>query len=352
MSFTNYLTETCTFGYQIVNGATATVGLTISLLVTFNGFKSLFFEKKEESSSLYISTRFKVTFALCCIASLLLCAIEPTFHVLICDELYKIISIPLNLRASLYGILGLCYLSILINLQTTLIMRLNDAFKETIWQLTNTQYGSLVIASIFFLITAIISIALLVYQYFYVNQFVINLTMLFVMGSTLGYFITSWICVSMFVRRLMALLIEINDDRNNYDHENEELKSQKRGSILDERQQILANQISKYILLECFALCSTFITNIIGALIIPGLTTVIDAIFNIVCLLLQYRFAQMYYNSICIGCHGLFKYCVEKRATAKIDTVMATRLQLDVNNTDQNKSYSSDDNEQQALYRD
>ena len=205
-----------------------------------------------------------------------------------------------------YSVFCLCVLGIL-------LLRLYFTFKESMYKISECQqkvfiilYSLGIISSVVYSLAYFIGIIMI--------QLITNAvaTILF-----FGSFISAMI---VFVRKMYALSILNRDNEKQANN--------------------LLYTTTKYVLLLSFAIISTGITFVIAGIelmltgqvwAVTGNAVCIDCVVNILCLYLQYPFADEYYRKyfVCFGncCIFLFTFCTKKKAKKRTMSVpSSTRM--------------------------
>ena len=262
-----------TDGTSIFAFATSLICLIILLITFIASIKQLKARK--------IKNSIKTIYFIATICSIVSVSIYVVFSI-ICTDSDKIPH--KTVFEGFYSILCLCVVIIL-------LLRLHFGFKDSILDLTSYQRWIFIISPILMITLAIIAVV----AYFF-NIYLRVITFGIVSMLYLGISIYA---IILFVHRMHALIA---------------LRSPTSSTSIERRR--LLHTTIKYVTLLSFALISTWITFILSAVDIVwngnnfldlanGIFACLDCVVNILCLYLQYPFAERYYHRFC----GCFRNC-------------------------------------------
>ena len=270
----------------------------ISLIITISIIIKSIHQLRNKQN---IQSSIKILYYLSCIFSLI-CIISTLIRSLLCphpcdyDRDY-------NTDIASYCALLLCILG-------TLLLRIHHSFSESVFKLTTLQT---IIFIISYTTTILAASTWVFFEVIYnynceetsPQQLHQHKSMKFISRTTAAilYILCSIAAIITFVQKMFKLTnltsTEPNSDR-----------------ILSQQQMILLNTTSKYLSLLALAIVTSIITMILNTLIggmmdvdikaqLAGGGAAVDCANNIICLYLQFSFANGYYNRYC-GCFGKF----------------------------------------------
>merc|ERR1711879_957771 len=199
----------------------------------------------------------------------------------------------------------------------TLVLRLHLTFEHSIWKISRTK---LMISLSFTMIMWLIWITCSILLFLDVTSKIVFYAM-----SLLGliiFVVISVDAVRLFIRNLLALA---------------GLKSSTRDITVNRKQQRLINVSAKYLALFLIALVSSIVCVLMTGVcrlyldIHPGINWSIDGVANILCLYLQYTFAEKHYTRYCSRLDCCFRSKMENNVIRKsIDTDTETSPRSEV----------------------
>lgn len=190
----------------------------------------------------------------------------------------------------------------------------------------------------FYISTAIISTCNLVYFVFFVNYYLFDrnielflIRLRFLFCGQILYLLLSCILVGTFIRKLNQLIIAQHSGTIN----NRKSIQNVRDIKLPANEMVLIQQVTKYLVVSCVAICTTF-TAICGVFVmyiiligtgpkhtglqwtIVSFVGFVNGMCNTICLYLQFKFASKDYYRICGCCDHMCKRLLIIRLKKKI----------------------------------
>lgn len=255
-----------------------------------------------------VQVPFKVLFITAALGSLL-SMIGSIISIVICPSLGEDAMYAVMWLGSFTGTLLL-----LSSLCISFVLRLYVTFEDTLWSISkSTVYIYMVLVFSFFMLEIVCAMMVCINiiergTYFNITWFV-----------AIAYIAASIWPVYRFVHNLIALAkaraMNLSTERLSID------------SGVSEKQQVLINLSSKYILLFVVAICSTISScTIVGIMrfgfshpLHPGAVLAMDSVINFICLYLYHSFAASLYDRYCSRLDGCCK--VEMSKSVRLENI-------------------------------
>ena len=216
------------------------------------------------------------------------------------------------------------YLAFLLCLLSTLIVRLWLVFKDSIWRMSDRMRSAFITLYTLLLLVTVLNLSALFVRDHHrghklddgKNFFEI---LLYVSRGAwlLVYAMTSILAVYLFVHNLLLLAAQQTSSSNNVLD----------AASLNKRQMQRVKQSTKYLSLFLLAMVSTSCIVVLSfaAKLIAAIMWRFDVCLNVLCLYLQFRFANQHYDKFCCKVDGCTRKIIEICARKKIASFKAER---------------------------